>query len=188
MALFGWFTKNRKNTKVQVTKQRQNVLQDTAAAAAFAEAGEHETARVMIDKSAGNRKILVVGRADNFSKELVEYSLGMAKRLDFEIVAVNITMAPLSLSADKRGEAIEFFQQNSMKNITAMKEMAEKAGVQLSHVVEIGHQDEVVNALHAKYPGMSYVLTEPDSEVVKKLNGKVDIPVFDLGSYQGAAV
>ena len=187
MALFGWFTKNKKSTKAQVTEQRQNVLQDTAVAAAFAEAGEHETARIMIDKAAGNRKVLVVGRADSFSEGLVEYSLGMAKRLDFEIVAVNITDAPLSLSVDKREEAIELFRQNSMKNVTALKELAEKNGVQFSHVVEIGHQDEVVDTLHAKYPGMRYVLTEPDSEVVKKANGKVDIPVFDLGAYQGEA-
>lgn len=187
MGLFSWFSKDKKNQKVKVEERKKNTLQDAAMAAAFAEAGEHETARSMLDQAADNRKILTIGRADNFSVELAEYSLGMAKRLGFEIVALNVTDAPLSLPAEKRAEAAELFRQDSIKNVSALKEMAEKSGVQFSHVVEIGQQDEVINTLHAKYPGMRYVLTEPDAALIQKSNGKVDIPVFDLGTYQGSA-
>ena len=41
--------------------------------------------------------------------------------------------------------------------------------------------------LHAEFPAMRYVLTEPDPEAMGKNRGEVDIPVFDLGSYHGAA-
>ena len=60
MALLNWFKKKKKGQEVNVEKKAQTVFQDSAAAAAFAEAGEHSTARAMIDKTKGNRKILVV--------------------------------------------------------------------------------------------------------------------------------
>lgn len=187
MALFGWFKKKEKDSKVKVTERRKNTLQDMAVAAAFAEAGEHEAARSMIAKSDEKRSILAIGREDSFSEALTEYSLAMAKRLGFELVALNVTDAPLSLPAARREDAIEFFKQSSAKNISALKEQAEKDGVTFNHVIEIGDQDAAIDNLHAEYPGMRYVLTEPDPEVAKKSNGKADIPVFALGAVQNAA-
>ena len=104
MALFNWFKKNKKDQKVNVEEQKQTVFQDAAAAAAFAEAGEHETARTMVDKSQGNRKILVVGKEECFSDVLICYSLEMAKRLDFELMILNVTDAPLSLPEARKEE------------------------------------------------------------------------------------
>lgn len=188
MALFGWFKKNKKNEKVQVSKQRQNVLRDAAAAAAFAEAGEHEIARSIIDKPKGKRTILVIGCEDRFSEVLVEYSLSMAKRLGFELLALNVTDTPLSMPAAKREEATVLFNNSSAENVAVFQEQAAKNGVAVNHLVEVGEQDEIVEKLRAKYPGMRYVLIEPDPEVAKKANGKVTVPVFDLACYQGAAV
>lgn len=187
MAFFDRFKKNKKDQEVNVEKRKQNMLQDAAVAAAFAEAGEHETARNIIDKSDGCSKILVIGREDSFSEILVEYSVDMAKRLGFELMALNVTETPLSLSAGKREEATVLFQASSAKNVSVLKEKAEKLGVSFDHLVEVGQQDEVVDKLHAKYPGMRYVLTEPDPYVAKKSKGKVTIPVFDLGCHHGAA-
>ncbi|MBU0672865.1 MAG: universal stress protein [Candidatus Margulisbacteria bacterium] len=187
MAFFDRFKKNKKDQDVNVEKRKQNMLQDAAVAVAFAEAGEHETARSIIDKSEGCSKILVIGREDSFSELLVEYSVDMAKRLGFELMALNVLDAPLSLSTGKREEATALFQANSAKNVTALKEQAENFGVSFDHLVEVGQQDEVLNKLHAKYPGMRYVLTEPDPVVAKKSKGKVAIPVFDLGCSHGAA-
>lgn len=183
MALFNWF---RKNKKVTVTKREQNALSDMAAAA-FAEAGEHEMAREMLKKPAGKKTILVIGHEDKFSRELIDYSLDMAKRLDFEIMALNVTDAPLSLPAVQREEAIDFFEKNSMKNCTSLQERAERNGLVFNHVVRIGDQDEVVDTLHEQCPNMRYVLTEPDQEVFKKSEGRADIPVFALGSLHNAA-
>lgn len=187
MALFDWFKKKKKNEEIQVSKQRQNMLQDAAAAAAFAEAGEHEVARSIIDKSKRKRTILVIGREDRFSEVLVEYSLNMAKRLGTELLALNVTDAPLSMPVAKREEATALFNNSSAENVTALLDQAAKDGVVVNHLVEIGEQDAVVEKLRAKYPGMRYVLIEPDPEVAKKADGKVTVPVFDLACYQGAA-
>ncbi|MBU0484513.1 MAG: hypothetical protein KKB30_08365 [Proteobacteria bacterium] len=187
MGFFDMFSKNKKDSKIKVDERKQNVLRDTAAAVAFAEAGEHDTARSMINKSAGSKTILIIGRSDNFSKLLTEYSLDMAQRLGFEILALNISDTPLTLAAAKREEATELFRSSSNENVTALREQAAEKGIPFGHLVEIGDQDTIVEKLHAEYPGMRYVLTEPDPEVAKSLNGRVAIPVFDLSSYHGAA-
>jgi hypothetical protein len=187
MALFGWFKKNKKSEDIQVKERKKSVLQDTAAAVAFAEAGEHETARIMVDKQSEPRKILVIGREERFSEKLVDYSVSMAKRLSFEIVALNITAAPLSMPADKGQEAAVLFHSHSLENVSTLQKQAQDNGVGFTHLVEIGRQDEVVEKLHAKYPNMRYVLTEPDPEATQNAQGKISIPVFDLGSYQSSA-
>jgi hypothetical protein len=187
MALFGWFGKNKKNEDVEVKDRKNNILQDTAAAAAFAEAGEFTTARSMIDKASATRKILVIGREERFSDSLIEYSIDMAKRLGFELVALNVTDAPLSLSADKKDAATALFKNSSKEHVDALKKRAEDNGIAFIHQVEIGRQDEVVEKLHAKYPTMRYVLTEPNHEVAQETQGNISIPVFDLGSFHGAA-
>ena len=174
MALFNWFKKNKKDKKVKVEEQKQAMFRDSAAAAAFAEAGEHETARAMIDKSKGNRNILVVASGVCFSEELFCYSVDMAKRLDFELLMLNVS--------DKEEAR---FLDKCQQNFTPLQERAQKAGVTMSHRVEIGELDDVVFKLKTQYPGMRYVLTEPDPEVAKRATGMVTIPVFDLGCYQG---
>ena len=186
MALFSWFKKNKKGQKVKVEEQKQTVFQDSAAAAAFAEAGEHATARTMIDKSLGSSKILVIGKEERFSEILVKYSFDMATRLDFELLMLNVTDAPLSLPKDRREEVTTHFQNKCSQNFNTLHEQAEQAGVPISHLIEIGELDNVVHKLQTQFPGMRYVLTEPDPEAVQRATGPVSIPVFDLGSYQGA--
>ena len=186
MALFNWFRKNKKDQMVKVEEQKQTVFQDSAAAAAFAEAGEHATARAMIDKTKGNRNILVVASEERFSDVLFNYSLEMAKRLDFELLMLNVTDAPLSLSEARKEEETNRFLNESKQNFIALQDRAEQAGVTVNHLIEIGELDDVVHKLKIQLPGMRYVLTEPDPEVVQRATGPVTIPVFDLGSYQGA--
>ena len=68
MAFLGWF-KNKKEKEVLVSKRNQDILEDTAVATTFAEAGEHETARSIMsnENKKGHNTILVIGREDSFS-------------------------------------------------------------------------------------------------------------------------
>lgn len=188
MGLFDMLGKKKKDSKIKVTERKQTVLQDAAAAVAFAEAGEHDTAYQMINKSAGGNMILVISGDNYFSNALIEYSLDMAQRLEYKILAMNISDAPLSLPAEKRAEAIERFQANCRKNAVTYQQLAAEKGLELEHGIEISRQDTVIEKLHAQFPGMRYVLTEPDPEVVKCSKGRTVIPVFDLSCYNGAAV
>ena len=184
MALLNWFKKNKKDQEVKVEEQKQTVFQDSAAAAAFAEAGEHVTARSMVDKTKGKSNILVVCSKECFSEALTNYSFDMAKRLDFELLMVNVTDAPLSLPASRREEAITLFRSESITNFDPLRIRAEQIGVAVKHLVEISELDDVIHKLKSQFPGMRYVLTEPDPVVAGKATGSVTIPVFDLGSYQ----
>jgi len=186
MSLFGWFSKNKKD-QVKVAKSKTGVLEAAAAAAAFAEAGEHETARSIITPTKQTRKILVIGHEDGFSERLSDYALDMAKRLDFELMALNVTSVPLALSGDRREAATAAFIEGAQHNGAELKEKAAAKGIVFSHRVEIAPQEEVVEKLHREDSGLRYVLTEPDPEVVQKQKDRVAIPVFDLGCYQGAA-
>jgi len=186
MSLFGWFSKKKKD-QVKVAKSKTNMFQDAATAAAFAEAGEHETARSIITATKQSRKILVIGHENGFSERLSEYALDMAKRLDFELVALNVTSAPLSLSGDKREAAIAAFTQGAQKSGAELEKKASANNIVFTHRIEIAHQDEIVEKLHRQDSGLRYVLTEPDPEVAQKRKERVAIPVFDLSSYQSMA-
>jgi len=67
----------------------------------FAEAGEPEYAREFsrdeVRKSSDI--LLVVGQESSFSQEIIDYALEMAKRMSYEIVALNT--APLSCDTFK---------------------------------------------------------------------------------------
>ncbi|MDD5759113.1 MAG: hypothetical protein PHI06_08525 [Desulfobulbaceae bacterium] len=185
MGFFDIFKKKDHKT-ITVTERKQNTLQETAAVAAFAEAGEHATALNMINQAAYGKTILAIGREDTFSPMLSAYTLDMAQRLGFEVLALNIMPIPLALTTAKREEEAETFRNKSSKNIAALQAKAAERGITFAHLVEIGDQDAVVDRLHAKFPGMRYVLTDPDPEISQSVRGKVSIPVFDLSSYHGA--
>ena len=188
MALLGWFKKKKEND-VRVSERKQNTLQDAAVAATFAEAGEHETARNIInDKKRGDGTILVVGREDSFSERLASYATDMAKRLNFDIMAVNISEAPLSVPEEKRDETIANFEETCITNNAFFNNTAAENDIPLYHLMLVGKQDEVIEKIHNLYPGMRYVLTEPDPKSARQSNENVSIPVFDLGSFQGASV
>jgi predicted S18 family serine protease len=187
MGFFDMFKKNKKDETIKVTERKQHTLQDVAAAVAFAEAGEHETVQRMMDTSIDCKKMLVIGREDSFSRLLTEYALNMAKRMEFEIIALSCTEEPLTLAAAELAEATELFKSNSTANTALFLQQATEKGIQFGHIAEVGNQDAIVEKLHAEHPGMRYVLTEPDLEVVQTMKGRVTIPVFDLNSFHGTA-
>lgn len=186
MAFFGLFKKDKKDASVKVSQQKQNTMQDSAVAATFAEAGEHDTARSMVDKSKGKNTILVIAQDELFSEKLISYALGMAKRLEYELMVANATDAPLSLPEGEREEAMDLFTKKCMESTSAFKERAAADGVKFTHIVELGMQETVIDKLHKQYPGMRYVLTEPDPDLARNSEERDSIPVFDLCSYRSA--
>lgn len=188
MKFFSIFKRKNNVQNIRVTERRQSVLHDTAAAVAFSDEGEHETARSIIDRTRGNRTILMIVNGDSCSETLKEYALEMAKRLDYKLLALHVTEAPLSLSEENREAIIAAFKESCMHNVKTLRKKAEKIGVSVSNVIECGNSDDIVAKLHAQYPGMRYVLTEPDPEIVRSDAGRAAaVPVFDLGSFQPSA-
>jgi hypothetical protein len=183
MGFLDFFKSKKKNQDVQVTEHKRNIMQDAAAAAAFAEAGEHETARTMIDTPAGKRSILVIGREDNFSEILENYALNMAQRMNAELISLNVSEEPLNLVGDEREAATIRFRQDSEANVVSLKEKAMQNSITFSHLVEIGAESAALKKIHTQFPEVRYVLTEPDPEAVREAKGNVTVPVCDMACY-----
>ncbi|MBU0681955.1 MAG: hypothetical protein KKD73_11105 [Proteobacteria bacterium] len=125
-------------------------------------------------------QILVVG-TENFSKSLIEYALKMGQRLDCQIIAVNATTLPFSITEEQQERVMEVFFMNAAKAGAKFSELAASIGVSLIHLMEIGEETEIIRALAAKHPGIRYVLTEPELKDTDDQNS-AQVPVFDLAS------
>lgn len=185
MAFFGLFKKNEQEMELLLRKRRQGILPTTAAAAAFAESGEHATARDMAEESGDRRKLLVIGKGNGFSARLVQYALETAMRLDSEIIALNVTSSPLALTGEERENATAAFARRCTANVVTLRERARAAGIAFSHLVEIGGRDDIVGMLHARHPGLRYILSEPGLETTSPPQGSDDISFLDLESMRG---
>ncbi|MGD8995737.1 MAG: hypothetical protein PVH34_11010, partial [Syntrophobacterales bacterium] len=87
-------TVDEKEVKVE-SRQGQTLrerIENYTEAITFAEAGLQEQAQeIMRAEMAEATKVLVVGHEDTFSQPLVEYAVGFAERMGYEIVALNVS-------------------------------------------------------------------------------------------------
>jgi hypothetical protein len=129
--------------------------------------------------------ILVVGRDGNFSEALREYSVGLADRLGYEIVAVNTKNIP-GESAPRASEFREHLRQDftekSLEAAESFRAQCELAGICFTHEVKFGETTDVIRDLHLAHPRLDYVLTEPDETVQRPAGVKPAIPVFALAT------
>lgn len=136
----------------------------------FAEVGEQRHAQKLFqpdwteEKAA---KLLVVGRESTFSKEIVDYALDMAKRLSYEILALNT--APLScetfkLFSSSQKKICEDFRALSENNVKPFQEAAEKLGISFTHVVKFNERDEALEEANRKFGNIEFVISDTEEE------------------------
>ncbi|MFZ5766629.1 MAG: hypothetical protein ACOY4H_13705 [Thermodesulfobacteriota bacterium] len=185
MPFFGLFRKNEKELEALLHKHGTDIFQESAVAAAFAEAGEHATASAVAEGTDTNRKILVIGQGHTFSANLTRYAIDIARRFDCTILALNVTDVPLALPQDRRDSAAAAFVRSCAANIGNLQEKAGKAGINFIHLVEIGNKDDIVEKIHAGHPEIRYVLTEAEKGGLTGANGA--IAVCEPKNLRGAA-
>lgn len=178
MSVFDWFKSGKRARKdIKVTKVATKSISDGSMAASNpASASENLGAVLRQQQSAP--QILVVGAA-KFSSNLVQYALKMGQRLDCQIVAVNAITLPLSLTKEQREQAKEEFHTMATKAGVQFSELADSIGVSLNHLMRIGDEEEIIHEVAEQYPGVRYVLTEPEVECTPDQEAP-QIPVFDL--------
>ena len=134
-----------------------------AEAVTFAEAGQLDTAREVIREVIQERpKILVLGQEGLFSRAVVDYAVGFAKRTGYEIVALSC----ISVSGAVGGGG------------EALIRRAAEAEIPCRHVVKYGASDNCVRDLHDEIRRVEFVITDPESSFE---NGTEPvIPVFCL--------
>ncbi len=155
-------------------------LEKYGEAAALAQAGLQDVAQEIIRREIQQRpKILVVGSEDGFSRPLVDYAVGLAKRMKYEIVALNcadIATEALEKFNPYREELLEEFKARAAKAVEPLASRAAEEGVPLRHVVKSGGLSSCVRELEKEVSRLNFVLTE--SEPTRDLGLETSIPVF----------
>jgi len=178
------FRKKPGHNRVNISgRKRLNLarrLEKYGEAAALAESGLQDVAQEIILREIRERpKILVVGSEDGFSRPLVDYAVGLAKRMKYEIVALNCadiaTEAPEQHSP-YREELLKEFNARAAKAVEVLASRAAEEGVPLRHVVKSGALSSCIRELEKQFSRLSFVLTE--SESTQKGGLETSIPVF----------
>jgi len=151
-------------------------------AVTFAEAGFPEHAReILAEPETLGRKILVVGHEDSFSRPVIDYALGFAERMGYEIVALNVLHLPKD--SKKVGPYCSLiakeFQNTCEESIAEFYREAQERGIGFHHVVKVGDPDKCIKEVTDEIRRIEFVISEPEAlpEVVAK-GEEVVIPVY----------
>ena len=114
-------------------------------------------------------RLVVMGRESTFSGEVVDYAIDMARRMSFEILALN--SAPLScdsfsLFSTSRSKLCEEFQAISDKNALAFRQSAEAAGVPFVHVVKFDEPEQALASLQKEFKNIEFVIADAQPATV----------------------
>lgn len=170
--------------EVEVESRQDQTLREKiesyTEAITFAEAGLQEEAQeIMRAELAEGAKVLVVGHEDTFSKPLVDYAVGFAERMGYEIIALNIS--PVRTESATLGPfcdmLCEEFDKKCQEGISALCESCEEKSIPFTHLVKFGEVDQCIKEAHEEMRRVEFVITEPESCPEE---GRVAIPVFCL--------
>jgi hypothetical protein len=122
-------------------------------------------------------RLVVMGRESVFSQEVVDYAIDMARRMSFEILALNST--PLSCDAfsmrsASRKKLCEEFISISEKNAMAFRQAAESAGVPFAHVVKFDQPDQALTSVQQEYKNIEFVISDAQPQSVEQADQAAD--------------
>ena len=179
MSFTDWFALGmKKNKDVTVEKiKAESVDMGSMAAGSPAEAAGN-LARLMDQKNAPTKVLMV--QDGEYMPQVTDYALKMAQRLDCDIIALDVTDAPLQFSGDRKRRESERFMQMAQQNAAKFMARASERDIKVEHVMDIGDPDEVVAKVSAADAGIRYVLSKPDCDAARVDQGRVHVPVFDL--------
>jgi len=119
--------------------------------------------------SKGRRKILVVGTGQSFSQDTMDYSIHLAERLDYDLLA-------MSVCPNWDGQA---FISRAKESAEWFRRKASRSGIRYDHVVKFGDLGAAVEELNQEMKRIEFVVT--DSEVnTEAVAREVTIPMFSV--------
>jgi CheY-like chemotaxis protein len=110
-------------------------------------------------------KLVVVGSESEFSEEIIDYGLEMARRMDYEIVALNT--APLICKNFKVftppwKKVCEEFQTESEENVRPFQKKADENSIGFTHAVEFVEVDDALEKLKTRFKNINLVVSKPE--------------------------
>ena len=152
----------------------------------FAEAGQQDYAQELIRREdMEGSKILVVGHEGTFSKPLIDYSVGMAERMSYEILALNcssIGKNPTKFLSPFKEKINQDFESGAKKGFEPLCKKAKEKSIRCTHIVKFGDLNDCIKEIHKEIRRIEFVLTEPEAAAEGEGFAQA-IPVFSMVQY-----
>jgi len=130
-----------------------------------------------------NDKLLVVGYENGFSDFLMDYSIQMASRMNYSLVALNlflVTQRRWLFSQVSQGKAgNEDIERISDESAGIFAGKADEANIEFERLFQTGHLDDVVRKVCKERGDIDLVLLEPEFLNIDP-EDPFSIPAFSL--------
>jgi hypothetical protein len=125
-------------------------------------------------------KILVAGDRESFPECVVDYTVHLAERLDYDILAMHVGRLPEeAASLPHQGRVTAIFEKKAAAAGEVLRRKALQKGIHCEQVVKFGALGAAVAGLHHGVKRIEFVIT--DSEANKdEISVEVTIPVFSV--------
>ena len=128
-----------------------------------AQPGTSELSPLLHKKKDNEERYLLVASQDNmFSDSAVEYALDMAKRMDYQLIALNaieLEHPVIKALSSSRDQICQDLETAAEKNAAAFRARAEKRGLSFSHIVNFSEIDEAIEAVQSQYSNIEFVVS-----------------------------
>jgi len=179
MGFTDWFAMGRKKNKdVEIRKIKQKSVNMEAMAAGNLSAATENVAR-MIDQKNAPSKVLMVQDGE-YMTQVTDYAMKLAQRLDCDIIALDVTVAPLQFSGDRQEYEIQRFMERATKSAEKFISQAEAQGIKVEHIMDVDNPEVVTARVSEANLGVRYVLSKPEEVRAGVERADAHVPVIDL--------
>ncbi len=130
-----------------------------------------------------NDKLLVIGYEKEFSEFLMDYSIQMASRMGYSLVALNLFLVTqrrwLFSQVAPGGAGNEDFEKISDKSALLFAGKADEANIEFEHLFRTGPLDDVVRDICRQRGDIDLALLEPEFLNIDP-EDPFSIPAFSL--------
>ncbi len=145
---------------------------------------EHDVAPDMQIGGAGFFDVLlVIGNDETFSSQLMSYALGIASRMGYSILAINLLDASPRmaryLTSSAGSQELETAQLKCERSVKLFHDMAMISGIKFDSEFHIGQLETVVKKIYKEKKNIDLALLEPDY-LNEDVDGPISIPAFTM--------
>lgn len=136
----------------------------TMEAITFAEAGEPSEALRLFDEYASEpKKVLLIEKDRFFSSPVINYAVGFAERMGYEIVALNIIGYDNLFKSLPDEKIIKEFKKRFGEQITLFSKICKDRGISFHHLVKIGDFQNCIKEVKREIKRIEFVIYESEA-------------------------